>query len=94
MDAHEREAAAAAQGMVDVYGCTPDPFANIAADDGGAIDAFCGAPPDLPAVGDWVNGITAGRRWSGYVLSAEPGRLAVECDGAWIVVHPSDITRA
>jgi hypothetical protein len=53
-----------------------------------------GSPLELPAVGDFVNGITCGRRWSGYVLTAEPGRLAVECDGAWIVVHPDDVTRA
>jgi hypothetical protein len=53
-----------------------------------------GSPRELPAVGDFVNGITAGRRWSGYVIAAEPGRLAVDCDGAWIVAHPDDITRA
>ena len=46
----------------------------------------------LPAVGDFVSGCTAGKRWSGYVMAAEPGRLAVECAGAWIVVDPADIT--
>jgi hypothetical protein len=46
----------------------------------------------LPAVGDFVSGVTAGKRWSGRVLSSEPHRLAVECDGAWIVVHPRDAT--
>ena len=50
------------------------------------------SPTRLPAVGDFVSGTTAGKRWSGYVMSAEPGRLFVECDGAWIVVHPDDIT--
>lgn len=50
-----------------------------------------GQEKPLPAVGDHVNGITAGKRWSGQVLSAEPGRLAVEIDGGWIVVHPSDV---
>jgi hypothetical protein len=72
MDAHEREYAAAAEGMADLYG----------------------SATDLPAVGDFVNGKTAGRFWSGYVISAEPGRLAVECAGAWIVVHPRDMVRA
>jgi len=51
-----------------------------------------GTPANLPAVGDFVSGCTCGRRWSGYVMSAEPGRLAVECSGAWIVVSPADIT--
>jgi hypothetical protein len=46
----------------------------------------------LPAIGDFVSGMTAGKRWSGYVMAAEPHRLAVECSGAWIVVHPKDIT--
>jgi len=51
-----------------------------------------GTPASLPAVGDFVSGCTCGNRWSGYVLTAEPGRLAVECSGAWIVVDPADIT--
>ena len=50
-----------------------------------------GTPRPLPAVGDWVNGITSGKRWSGRVQSAEPGRLAVEVAGAWIVVDPADL---
>jgi len=51
-----------------------------------------GSCRNLPAVGDFVSGITCGKRWSGYVMSAEPGRLAVECGGAWIAVDPADIT--
>ena len=47
----------------------------------------------LPAVGDWVNGVTAGKAWAGYVLSAEPGRIAVECGGAWIVVPETDLAQ-
>lgn len=46
----------------------------------------------LPAIGDFVSGCTEGKRWSGYVQACDEGRLAVECDGAWIVVHPRDIT--
>lgn len=49
-------------------------------------------PCTLPAVGDFISGCTAGKRWSGYVMSAEPNRLAVDCDGAWIAVSPEDIT--
>ena len=47
----------------------------------------------LPAVGDWVNGTTAGKSWAGYVMSAEPGRIAVECGGAWSVVPESHLAR-
>ena len=53
-----------------------------------------GSPRELPAIGDFVNGITCGRRWSGYVMTAEPGRLSIEVGGGWIVVHPDDVTRA
>lgn len=45
----------------------------------------------LPAVGDFVNGVTAGRRWCGHVLEVDANRLAVDCEGAWIVVHPRDV---
>ena len=58
----------------------------------GAIDGMrevYGRP--LPSVGQWVTGVVHGNRFSGEVLSAEPGRVAVELDGAWIVVRPSDI---
>jgi len=89
MDAHFREYAAAADALRDQ---TPDPFSNIAADDGAALDVFCGSQRSLPAVGDFVSGMTRGKRWSGHVLTVEPGRLAVECAGAWIVVDPADIT--
>ena len=47
----------------------------------------------LPAVGDWVNGVSGGKAWAGYVMSAEPGRIAVECGGAWIVVPESHLAR-
>lgn len=47
----------------------------------------------LPAVGDWVNGVSSGKSWAGYVMSAEPGRIAVECGGAWIVVPESHLAQ-
>jgi len=88
MDAHAREAAAAAQGMRDH---TPDPFCNIEPDDGLAMAAFCAPPRPLPAEGDWVNGTTCGRRFSGYVQQAEPGRIVIEVSGAWLIVRPDDL---
>jgi len=43
----------------------------------------------LPSVDDWVQGESGGKRFSGRVMSAEPGRVSVEIDGGWIVVPPS-----
>lgn len=45
----------------------------------------------LPVPGDLVTGTAGGRRFTGTVLAAEPGRVAVEIDGAWIVCSPDDI---
>jgi hypothetical protein len=45
-----------------------------------------------PAVGDFVSGCTAGKRWSGHVMAVDRGWLAIECDGAWLSVSPQDIT--
>jgi hypothetical protein len=47
----------------------------------------------LPAVGDWVNGQYGGKRFCGHVMTAEPGRVAIEIDGGWIVVRPEHISR-
>ncbi|MGI9176389.1 MAG: hypothetical protein ACR2IT_00860 [Pirellulales bacterium] len=47
--------------------------------------------PLLPDEGQWVTGVTCGKRFSGCVQSAEPGRVVVEIDGAWLVVRPSEI---
>lgn len=46
----------------------------------------------LPAIGDFVSGMTRGKRWSGRVSEIEPTRMVVETPGAWLVVHPADIT--
>lgn len=45
----------------------------------------------LPDVDQWVTGQVNGRRFSGRVSSAEPGRISIEIDGAWIVCRPSDL---
>jgi len=45
----------------------------------------------LPEPGDAVTGETCGKRFAGTVLASEPGRVAVEIDGAWIVCRPEDI---
>lgn len=46
----------------------------------------------LPAIGDFVSGSTAGRRWSGYVQAVQPGRMVVEAGGCLLSVDPQDIT--
>jgi len=48
-------------------------------------------PSGLPAEGSEVTGCTGNRRFSGIVQSAEPGRVVVEIDGAWLIVRPWEI---
>ena len=51
------------------------------------------ANPTLPAIGDWVSGTTAGKRWSGHVEWVESNdRMVVNVGGAWVAVSPQDIT--
>jgi hypothetical protein len=45
-----------------------------------------------PAVGDFVSGLTAGRRWSGRVQAVEADRMVVDVDGAVLSVSTQDIT--
>ena len=47
-----------------------------------------------PAVGDFVSGLTKGRRWSGHVewFSDDGVTLMVAIDGAWIRCPVADIT--
>jgi len=48
-------------------------------------------PHPLPSVGDWVNGIARGKRFSGYVQQVEPGRIVVETDRSWNVVSAEQL---
>jgi hypothetical protein len=50
------------------------------------------SPKHEPAVGDFVSGTTAGKRWSGHVEWVEDGRVCINVDGGWIAVPVSDIT--
>jgi len=46
-----------------------------------------------PAVGDFVSGCTAGRRWSGRVEWVnDRGEICVDTDGSWVYVPVADIT--
>jgi hypothetical protein len=50
-------------------------------------------PPSL-AVGDFVSGLTAGRRWAGHVewFSDDGKTMVVNVDHSWVTVPLSDIT--
>ena len=45
-----------------------------------------------PAVGDFVSGETAGRRWSGRCEWVEHPLMCVNVDGGWVYVPVGDIT--
>ena len=47
-----------------------------------------------PAVGDFVSGLTAGRRWSGHIewFSDDDGMVVVNIDHSWVRVPVADIT--
>jgi len=45
-----------------------------------------------PAVGDFVSGMTAGRRWSGHVEWIDGDRLTINVGGGWLAVPIKDIT--
>ena len=51
------------------------------------------SPIHEPAVGDFVSGTTAGKRWTGRVQwVADDGRISIELDGGWLYVSTGDIT--
>lgn len=43
------------------------------------------------AVGDLVNGVSAGKAWSGRITQIDGDRLTVEGDGFWLAVQASDV---
>lgn len=45
------------------------------------------------AVGDFVSGVSGGKRWSGNVeWIADDGRVCIKLDGGWVYVSTADIT--
>ena len=48
--------------------------------------------PRTFAVGDFVSGISGGKRWRGRVWNVEGDRLSIEIDGGWLAVSSRDIT--
>lgn len=47
-----------------------------------------------PAVGDFISGETAGKKWSGHVewFSDDDGTVVVNVGGGWLRVPVADIT--
>jgi hypothetical protein len=50
------------------------------------------ANPVTYAIGDFVSGISGGKRWSGRIWNVEGNRLSIEIDGGWLAVSASDVT--
>lgn len=48
--------------------------------------------PHEPAVGDFVSGETAGRRWQGRVEWVEGGCACINVGGGWVRVPLADVT--
>jgi hypothetical protein len=66
--------------------------AEYAAAVAGMQETYGTGTTDTPAVGDFVSGLTAGRRWSGRVQAVEADRMVVDVDGAVLSVSTQDIT--
>jgi hypothetical protein len=58
----------------------------------GMADHTMPPAPQPPAIGDFVSGITAGKRWSGRVEIVEGNRMTLDVGGGWVAVPVSDIT--
>ena len=66
-----------------------DAFDQLAAGAIAGMQEVNGRP--LPQEGDWIHGVTDGQPWSGVCMTAEPGRVSVDCGFSWIAVSPSDL---
>ena len=49
------------------------------------------APRRTYAVGDFVSGISGGKRWSGQIAQVDGDRLTIEMPGAWIAIPSRDV---
>ena len=58
----------------------------------GMADHTMPPAPQPPAIGDYVSGMTAGKRWSGRVEIVEGNRMTIDVGGGWVAVPVSDIT--
>ena len=44
------------------------------------------------AIGDFISGLTAGRRWSGRIEQIDGDRLTIDVGGGWLAVPAADVT--
>jgi hypothetical protein len=58
----------------------------------GMADHTMPPAPQPPAIGDYVSGMTAGKRWSGRVEFIEGNRMTIDVGGGWVAVPVTDIT--
>ena len=58
----------------------------------GMADHTMPPAPQPPAIGDYVSGITAGKRWSGRVEFIDGNRMTLDVGGGWVAVPVTDIT--
>jgi len=49
-------------------------------------------PATTFAIGDFVSGVSAGKRWSGRIWEIDGDRLSIEIDGGWLAVSARDVT--
>jgi hypothetical protein len=56
------------------------------------MQATYGTQKPTYAEGDFVSGITAGRRWQGRIEWIVDDRLTIDVGGAWLSVPASDVT--
>jgi len=50
------------------------------------------APATTFAIGDFVSGVSAGKRWQGRIWEIDGDRLSIEIDGGWLAVSANDVT--
>jgi hypothetical protein len=50
------------------------------------------APARTYAVGDFVSGCTAGKRWQGRIEWTDGDRLTLDVGGGWLAVSARDVT--
>ena len=50
------------------------------------------SPQRTFAIGDFVSGISGGKRWQGRIFAIDGERLSIEMPGAWLAVSANDVT--
>jgi hypothetical protein len=51
-----------------------------------------GSPQPTLAVGDFISGMSAGKRWSGRIEWIDGDRITIDVGGGWVAVSASDVT--